>query len=358
VIVVRRPKGGVWDAGTKLPLGFMIPNGGPGVNFASVIGQLKTDASGNAFFLASGCLQTGGFKQNCQKTATRVVRYTPSTGWSAPAELVVEAGNTQQNPLLSVAANGNAVSVWQGIATAADNGTRYATFTPNGGWQAPQVIDTGMPKFLSHTATGEAILISQGGSLFCRTVVTPALGFADCINLVPITPNSSAAMNSKGEVVAVVASDPSFVTNDPFTVNLRPTELFAVRYVPGTGWSAPQALVSGTQDGLNLINNPTSSFNTVSINENGLAFVGTGILEKVTPELGSSSKFTHVSIRLDPNVEQAGAPQAIWTARANQGQVYASGLEVLPDNTAVAVGSEVISDGNTTQTTLLTNTYR
>jgi hypothetical protein len=189
-------------------------------------------------------------------------------------------------------------------------------------------------------------------------VIAPTLGFAQCANLVPINPNSAVAMNSKGEIVAVVASDPSFVTDNPFTNNLRPTELFAVRYVPGTGWGVPQALVSGTQDGLNLINNPTGSLNTVSINENGLAFVGTAILEKVTPELGSSGKFTHVSIRLDPNVEQAGTPRAIWAARANQGQVYSNGLEVLPNNTAVAVGSEVISDGNSTQTTVLTNTYR
>jgi hypothetical protein len=194
--------------------------------------------------------------------------------------------------------------------------------------------------------------------LLCRTVIAPTLGFAQCANLVPINPNSAVAMNSKGEIAAVVASDPSFVTDNPFTNNLRPTELFAVRYVPGTGWNVPQALVSGTQDGLNLINNPTGSLNTVSINENGMAFVGTAILEKVTPELGSSGKFTYVSIRLDPKTEQAGAPQAIWAARVNQAQVYSNGLEVLPNNTAVVVGSEITSDGNSTQTTVLTNTYR
>jgi hypothetical protein len=363
VIVVRRPNGGVWDGGTKLPLGFVIPNGGTGVDFSSVIGQLKTDAIGNAFFIASGCLQTGGFKQACQRTATRVVRYTPSTGWSAPVELVANTGRAGQEPLLSVATNGNAVSVWTDMPNAMFNGFRYASFTPNGGWQASQVIDAGLPKFLGHTSNGEAVLVSQGGSLFCRTVIAPTLGFAQCANLVPINLNSAVDMNSKGEIVAVVASNPSFVTdnplpNEPPVNNLRPTELFAIRYTPETGWGVGQALVSGTQDGLNLINNPSESLNTVSINENGLAFVGTGIFEKVTPELGSSSKFSHVSIRLDPNVEQAGAPQAIWTARANQGQVYASGFEVLPDNTAVVVGSEVISDGNTTQTTLLTNTYR
>jgi hypothetical protein len=369
VLVFRRPNGGNWDAGSKLPLGFVIPNGGPGIDFAAVIGQLKTDSFGNAFFLASGCLQAGGFKQNCQKTATRVVRYTPATGWSAPTELVVNAGNTQQNPLLSVAANGNALSVWTDVPTATDNGFRYASFTPNAGWQAPRAVDVGTPKFLSHTANGQAILISQGlisqglisqgGSLLCRTVIAPALGTADCINLVPINPNSAVAMNSKGEVMAVVASNPSFITDNPFTNNLRPTELFAIRYLPGTGWGVPQALVSGRQDGLNLISNPSDSFNTVSINENAVAFVGTAIFDKVTPDQGPTSTFTNVSIRLAPNSEQAGTPEPIWAASSSQAQIFPDGLEVLPDNSAVAVGiAAEFSANGIPVPALLSNTYR
>lgn len=128
--------------------------------------------------------------------SVRASRHTPGAGWSAP--VVLGVGGTPQVVVDTV---GNAIAIWGGL-----HGGYWSLWTsrgtPDGSWSPPEVIDAGNPS----------------------------------------TDHAHIAMNAEGDAVV------TWMQEDP---DASYYNVWANRYVPGTGWQGPVRLEQLPQPTLN-----------------------------------------------------------------------------------------------------------
>mgnify|MGYP001602478425 FL=1 len=148
--------------------------------------QIAVDASGNAIAVWQ---QYDGTRYNIWAN-----RYTAGTGWGTAALIETDNTGTAIEPQVAIDASGNAIAVWLHL-----NGTLYSM------WANRYVPGSGRGSGWG-TAAGIDIDLTNGSS-------------RDAPQL---------AIDASGNAIAV------WSRGDNATLSI-----YAVRYVPGTGWSAP-----------------------------------------------------------------------------------------------------------------------
>jgi hypothetical protein len=327
VTVFRKPNGGTWAVGTRLDFGFQASQfPGP------VPATLETDAAGNAFVFATGCLQRVG-KFGCNEFASLVTRFTPQSGWSTPTKILPIAS------VFAVSPNGNAVAVSTDLPTATAAGViRFVTFTPSTGWSAAQTIDTvpantalSFPS-LRLESSGIATLVWQRGTALCVSTFSPqTINPADC---------------SEGYASIVTGANGVILAMANGTNNIVPTR----QYAPGSGWTQPQSLAVTTKDTTDVVDYYFAGVR--SVNENNTAF---GLLIFVYKSTTPYQTNTTYGLRYTPQTgwQQTGA---IWTADSASDFTSTFNIVTFSDGSALAVGER--RDASGVLTGLLSNTYR
>jgi hypothetical protein len=342
VTVFRKANGGSWSGATNLDFGFQALQF-PGPVFAT----LETDASGNAFVLAKACLQPNG-RFGCNEYAARVTRFTPQTGWSAPVSIPpTGAGDS----LLAVHSNGDAVIANAPFPTATTTGeVSFSTFTPSTGWSGPKSIATVLVNTtltlhnLSIEASGKASLVWHQGTFLCHSSFTSqTVDAKQCVDMTAETSSISAKSNASGLILVLYNVTPS---GFPTVV---PSKVFATEYVPGSGWTQPKVVFTGTQDGSDVLNDPSASVSAV--NDNGEGVAGLYVVDSIA---NASVNFRSFSSQYNPQTGWQPL-EKVWGSQSVNGFVPSTlGLVKFSNGSELAVGEQF--DGS--KRTLFFNTYR
>ncbi|MCE9658547.1 MAG: immunoglobulin domain-containing protein [Burkholderiales bacterium] len=205
---------------------------------------VAADAAGNALVVWYQSSGSGSFNSIWAN------RYTAGAGWGTPE--LIETGNagSAYSPNVAVDRNGNGLAVW-----AQSNGVRYSLwanrYTVGAGWGTAELIETdeagdvawfASPPSIAFDPSGRAIVVWQQSDGTRDNIwanrYTPGVGWgtAELIE----TDNAGrarfpqVAVDAAGNALAVWAQSDG--TRD---------DIWANRYVVGTGWGTPQRIETG-----------------------------------------------------------------------------------------------------------------
>jgi hypothetical protein len=183
------------------------------------------------------------FENGPSDTSLWVNPYTHGAGWGAPLRLRTIASASWTDAShgydLAVDASGKTVVVWAEPGT----GFLFARYTPGQGWSAPQAgtaLDGLRPR-VAFSADGTGVVVWESSTVVDGTRVTTVhashsttqSGFG-----APLTVH-------QGNIAAGTARVGMDAQGNAFALWLQGTagnELWAARYVKGSGWEAPQQL--------------------------------------------------------------------------------------------------------------------
>ncbi len=177
-------------------------------------------------------------------------RYTKTGGWEAPELIETNDSGNAYITEIAVDASGNAIAVWTHLHENGVDSSIWANrFTPGGGWEAAQSIQSSPDKALSpHIAfdpNGNAISIWEqidGGrySIWANRF-TPGGGWGTAI---PIETSDTGdahgenlAVNQNGDAIAVWGEGDGTLE-----------QLWANRYTPTGGWGTPEVIETNDAD--------------------------------------------------------------------------------------------------------------
>lgn len=204
--------------------------------FSTIVGTLGVAANGNVFVPWTQVVGTG-------ERNVWVRRYTAAGGWDAAQQVYAVPGWRADSLQVAVDATGSATLVW--TARDVNNGARSdvlaSRYTPGGGWSAPQPIendDTGPASSTRVAVDGAGVVHvvwqQSDGIRFnaYTTRYTPGVGWSPAPQLLENADTGNVsdirvAANTAGEAVATW---------------VQSSDVWASRYLPGTGWGAPQRL--------------------------------------------------------------------------------------------------------------------
>lgn len=168
------------------------------------------------------------------------IAFTTADGaWGASSQPLTGGAGHSQDPGIAVDAQGRAVAVWvyEENNVLSVLASRHA---PGAGWSAPQVLGVGSQPQVAVDAAGNAIAIwsgLEGGYLSIWTSRGAPDGSWGPARVIesggPGTDRTRLAMNTEGDAVV------TWMQEDP---DASYYNVWANRYVPGTGWQAPVKL--------------------------------------------------------------------------------------------------------------------
>jgi uncharacterized protein YheU (UPF0270 family) len=214
-----------------------------------------------------------------------VNRYIPGTGWGTEQPISPVTGSPGFK--LAVSHNGHAIVLWKQVSSSSTYEVYASRYTPAGGWEAAQVIDT-------------------------------APRIVDGHHRLP-----KIAMDRHGNAIVVWSEFDSTTTD--FSV-------FAQRYIPSAGWQAPQKI--DTVIGSNNILKDGFAHIAFDNNGNALAvwseaaqgvsqmyasrFTSAGVWETAQSVLNATGAYTYASdVAFDPN----GNAMLVWIQGPTVGEV-------------------------------------
>jgi hypothetical protein len=225
-----------------------------------------------------------------------------------------------------------------------------STFTQSTGWSSAKSIAT-VPvnttltvHNLSTEASGKASLVwRQGTSLCVSKLTSQTIDAKQCVDMTAETSSISAKSNASGLTLVLYNVTPS---GFPTAV---PSEVFATQYVPGSGWTQPKVVFTGTQSGSDVLNDPSASVSAVD--ENGAGVAGLIVVDKIA---SAGVNYRSFAAQYTP---QTGWQllENVWGSQSVNGFVPSTlGLVKFSDGSELAVGEQF--DGS--KRTLLFSTYR
>lgn len=214
--------------GTWTPPEFIGGGGGAGPNYQ----QIACDPSGNVFAVWR---QSDG-----PYLSIYANRYVPGSGWGT-AQLIEYASEHASDPEIACDPSGNAFVVWyQGVWGAR---SIYANqYVPGSGWGTAQLIesasgDATCPE-IACDGLGNAVSVwGAAGSIYAnRYLPGSGWGTPQCIEFGSETAGyPQIACDHSGNAIVVW-----------YTSNMVPSNVYANRYVPGSGWGTEVEIDSGT----------------------------------------------------------------------------------------------------------------
>lgn len=224
--------------------------------------QLKHSANGNVVALWE---QYNGSIVNLWSSI-----YTSGSGWSTAAKIETEDLGYADDPVMTTTINGNMITTW-----IQHDGVRYNLwsnyYTAGSGWGAAEKIET-----IDHGASNAKVTVDDNGNVLAVwrqvDVITNSLwsnryvhgsgwGTAELVEQSSTSINFSIAgpiLDSTGAATVAWSEQNSTTTFD---------DIWANRYVPGTGWGTPQRLSTEELDDA-FFDSDSSTYLVVDANDN------------------------------------------------------------------------------------------
>jgi hypothetical protein len=184
-------------------------------------------------------------------------RFTPASGWSVARAIEINAGNAEE-PQVVFDANGNAMAVW----VQPSNGFRSIwanRFTVGVGWGIAQLIES---QDTGHAARPSLAVEPNGNAMVVAGILNGAAADIWAIRFVPATGWGAPQLiegNPNGAADARVAIDANGNAVAVWRQIDGPTNVWSNRFTPATGWAAAQ-LIEADNQGTGAETEPSINF--------------------------------------------------------------------------------------------------
>jgi len=182
-------------------------------------------------------------QSNDSQHNTWASRFTPQAEWSSPELIETDDTASTWNPRVAVDPSGNATAVWSRI-DATGQGIRANRFTPEMGWGAAQILETGragpaVTPQVGMDSDGNAIVVWHQTDLLFRSDVwskrfTPGAGWSGGMRVETqdsVATNPQIAVAPGGDAIAVWEQ-----------MGAMYKDAWANRFTPESGWGPPSLL--------------------------------------------------------------------------------------------------------------------